>query len=398
MKRAIVACHLCLMVAVGRAPALVIDDANLGVSKMIPAEGDEVTWSVPVLNEGEEPFQGQVTVTMRFARNGQRLGEGTRATRQLKLEPGASADFSFEWTAPRNGYCRMVWEIEAAGPQSVRQIAVTQRDVYLVWFGAPTEFRWCNVPTTVRAEDVNWWLRRGAIPASWKGGVCYKEWPVERFVENWGAVDWIAIDEAGGPGEVTDKFIKAWKRLKQQKPHQWIAVWYMGAHEYWTEVKDLVDLFLPEIYLNYRGNHLGQFDGYLSVARRAGAIDQTIPALGINQIKTEDGRVTNSPTKADVLRQVRYLKRTAPELRGIAFFNAYGAAPGVAEYADALCEDYFIKPVLSIQHLAHPIEVSGSLTEAKRVATVSATNVGNMDAAHVLVEWGAGGGRTAGLS
>ncbi len=387
MKRLIPLVLLGLLTDTVPASALIIDDTNIGISKMIPKEGDRVSWLVPVLNDSEEPFEGDATVNMRFARRGDRLGDPARQTMQLDLKPGESADFTFAWTAPRNGYYRIVFEVAPAGPCAVREIAVTKRDVYFVWFGAPREFRWCNVPTTVKPEDVEWWLRRGAIPASWKGGVCYKEWPVERFVDSWGAADWIAIDEIGGPGEITDKFIEAWKRLKQQKPEQWIAVWYMGAHAYWAEVKDLVDLFVPEIYLNYRGNHLGQFDTYLQVAREAGVMEQTIPGLGINQIKNKQGRVTNSPTKGDVLRQFRYLKRTAPELRGIGFFTASSAAWGVAEYADALCEEYFIKPVLTIQNIEHPVTVSGRPTDRKRVVTVTARNSGNMDASDVAVEW-----------
>lgn len=377
---------LAFFIAALPAHALSLDAADVGLSKMIPARGDTITWAIPVVNDAEEDFGGEVTMTMRFARGGERLSAPVAVSRALTLAPEAREELTFEWTAPRNGYYRFLFEVPALDLGLRRDLAVTERDTYFVWFGTPKEFRWCNVPTTVKRDDEAWWVRRGAIPAAWKCGVCCKDMTVEQFVANWGAADWIAIDEVGGPGEVTDKFIAAWEQLKRDRPHQWTAVWYMGAHRYWADIKHLVDLFLPEIYLNYRGNHLGQFDAYFRVAREAGVMDQVIPALGINEIKDKQGRVTNSPTKADVLRQFRYIKRTAPELKGIGFFTSYSAAWGVAEYADALCEDYYIKPVLTMPDVEEPIRVV-TADGGARTVSVTVKNVGGMDAEDITLEW-----------
>jgi len=371
---------------------LVIDEPNIGISKKIPKEGETVKWLIPVLNEAEQAYEGEVRASMRVARRGRALGAPVVVSKSLKLEPGESEDFGFEWRAERNGFHRAAFELVAPECRVTREVAVTKDDVWFVWFGAPKDFKWCNIPTTVRPDDEAWWLRRGAIPAGWKGGVCYKKWPVERFVENWGAADRIAIDEVGGPGEDTDKFIEAWRRLKRQKPHQWIAVWFMGAHHYWADVKDVVDLFVPEIYLNYRGNNLGQYDSYFRVTREAGVMDRMIPGLGINEVKDKKTkRVKCSPTKQDVLRQIRYVKRTAPELKGIGFFTSGGAAWGVAEYADELCGAYYVKPVLTICDAAAPLRVSGAPVEERRTVSVTLKNVGNMDAEDVLLEWRWGG-------
>ncbi len=385
MKGVLSTLALCVCVP---ALALRIDGTDMGISKRIPAVGDRVTWSVPVHNPGEIPFDGPVTLTMRVARIGEPFPSPVSRTRAVVIEPGGGADILFTWTPERNGYYRVEFALPAEDERSTRVVAVTERDVRFVWFGAPKDFRWCNIPTTVKPENRDWWLRRGAIPAAWKGGVCYKEWPVERFVESWGASDWIAIDEVGGPGKQTDTFIEAWRRLKEKKPEQWTAVWFMGAHPYWREIKDLIDLFVPEIYLNYRGNHLGQFDAYLTIARQAGVIDQLVPGLGINQIKDKKtGRVTNSPTRADVLRQVRYLKRTAPELPGIGFFTSNGAAWGVAEYADRLCEEYYIKPVLTVVNLQGRGDNGERPAPASDRLEVQVANVGGMDAEDVELEW-----------
>ena len=379
---------LAILTLCGAAWPLAIDEQEIGISKMIPRAGESVTWRVPVVNDTEEQFAGEATMTMRTGRRGEPLGDPVSVTRNLTLAGaedaqtlGAREDFAFDWAPPRNGWYRVVFEASGVG-RVEREVAVTERDLWFVWFGAPQQFRWCNVPTTVKTEeDTQWWLRRGAIPAHWEGGVCYKDWPVERFVESWGEHDWIAIDEVGGPGEVTDKFIAAWEQLEEQQPEQFRAVWYMGAHEYWGEIERLIDLFLPEIYLNYRGNHLGQFDSYLATARKAGVIGKTIPGLGINQRKTDRGLVSVSPTRADVLRQFRYLKRTAPELNGIGFFTAHSAARGVAEYADELCGEYYVNPVITVDDVAHPLTIADGRVSA------SVRNVGGMDANAVRLEW-----------
>ncbi len=370
---------------------LAIDGQDIGLSKMIPRAGETLTWLVPLVNDSEETFSGEVTMTMRVACRGEAFGDPVAVTQDLTLAGAADAqslgeraDFEFAWTPPRNGWHRVAFEVGDL-TRAEREIAVTERDLWFAWFGAPQEFRWCNIPTTVKPEDAQWWLRRGAIPARWKGGVCYKEWPVERFVESWGDSDWIAIDEVNGPGEVTDKFIAAWEQLEEQQPHQFRAIWSIGAHEYWSEIAHLVDLFLPEIYLNYRGDHLGQFDRYLETARAAGVIEKTIPALGIHQIKDARGLVRTSPTREDVLRQVRYLKRTAPELNGLAFFNATATAQGVAEYADGLCGEYYVSPVITIADPAQPLSVSRERASAQVSATLR--NVGGMDADEVRLQW-----------
>ncbi len=377
-----------LLSSLSASAQIIIDESTIGASAMIPAQGETVTWLIPILNDGKERWQGKARVTMRVARRGQTLAKPVEKLLSLDLGPGERRDARFAWTPARNGWFNLVFELDEPYCRVTRSVAVTARRLYFVWFGSPKAFQWCNVPTTVKLEEESWWLRRGAIPAAWKGGVCYKKWPVEKFVQSWGDRDFIAIDEVGGPGKTTDKFIQAWKQLKQKKPNQWIAVWYMGAHRYWADVKHLVDLFLPEIYLNYSGNQLGKLDAYLNIARETGVIGQVIPGLGINQIRDKKTkRITNSPTQADVLRQVRHLKRTAPELNGIGFFTAYTAAPGVAEYADRLCGEYYIKPVLTLAGLPRPLRVSGAPSSRSRTATAQVTNVGGMDADRITAEW-----------
>lgn len=378
---------LLILLCAAPSHALRIDANAICQSRMIPTEGQAVTWTVPVVNDTAQAYQGDVTVQLRYAADTDEGSQAASTTAVLDLAPGGKGEVSLSWVPPHNGYYTLWFSVEGVRQVVDRRVAVTHGETFFAWFGAPRRLGWCNVPTTVSAEDTDWWLRRGAIPAAWRCGVCCQQLTVDEFVEKWGSAAHIAIDEVGGPGEVTDKFIAAWKKLKEQKPDQWIAVWCMGAHAYWRDVAPLIDLFLPEIYLNYGGNHLGRFDAYFRTAREAGVMSQVIPGLGINEIRDKEGKVTCSPTKADVLRQFRYVKRTAPELRGIGFFTSDSAPPGVAEYADELCEDYYIRPVVTIEGLPEAISLSGGAQDERRTATVTIRNVGGMDAHRVRLQW-----------
>ena len=147
----------------------------------------------------------------------------------------------------------------AAAPcaQIEQTVPVTNRPLYFLWFGAPQEFRWCNVPTTVKAEDRDWWLWHGALPCAWKGGVCYKDWSVEQFRRSYDDTPWIAIDEVGPYDEVGQKIIAAVRAHKRAHPRA-AAPMVHGRPRLLARGARLRDLFVPEIYLNYGGNHLGR--------------------------------------------------------------------------------------------------------------------------------------------
>ena len=108
-----------------------------------------------------------------------------------------------------------------------------------------------------------------------------------------------------------------------------------------------------------------------------------IPGLGINVIEDKEKRPTVTPTREDVLRQIRHLKTIAPELPGVGFFTAK-AAPGVAEYADELCAVYYLNPVLTLVPGSLQARVRGKALE------LSATlrNDGGMTARQVTVQFG----------
>lgn len=375
-----------------QAPALRLDGPDIGLSKAIPKIGDEVVFLVPVKNATDRAATVSCQVSGKATDENGRAAQLVPAKLRAELQPGEARDVRLAWRPTETGFHDLVFKLsDATGGGSIpghraelRQVAVVAHDLYFAWFGAPQAFRWCNVPTTVKEEDVSFWLRRGAIPCAWRGGVCYREWSKEQFVGNWSSSRWIAIDEIGGPGEDTTKFMAALRKIRAAHPDHFAAIWSMGAHDYWADVKEIIDLFLPEVYLNYRGNHLGSFDGYLDAIRRTGTMSQTVFGLGINVIndeKTGEPRVV--PTGEDVLRQVRHVKRIAPDMPGLGFFTSDSAAPGVAEYADELCGDYFVKPVITL------VQRRLSLKPGKEwQARVTLANCGGMAARDVRLRVG----------
>ena len=81
---------------------IVIDGSNIGTSAMIPAQGETVTWLVPLLNDGEERWQGKAHVTMRVARRGQALAEPVEVV--LSFSCNQAVGYGFPWPHPGSGF------------------------------------------------------------------------------------------------------------------------------------------------------------------------------------------------------------------------------------------------------------------------------------------------------
>ncbi len=368
-----------------------LTEADIARSRMIPSVGREVTFTVTVHPPAGTaiPEDARVSVSV----EGLELPDQPVLAAAGRARPAAvdeSIDISVKWLPEHDGWQRITFTLDVpddADPDNntvTLRIPVTVKPLYFVWFGTPREFEWCNVPTTVKAEDAAWWLRRGAIPCRWKGGVCYKQWPPEQFVASYTDSPWIAVDELAGLDETGLKIMNAVRAHKAAHPEGFRLIWSIGAHEYWRDYTDCVNLFVPEIYLNYRGNHLGQFDAYLRTIRAAGVMDRMVPGLGVNVREDKDtGEIIVAPTQEDVLRQVRYLKAIAPEIPGIGFFSV-NTAPGVGEFCDQLCREYYIEPVISLAGGSVSAQMLGGVVALE----VSVENVGGMRAGDVRVQFG----------
>ncbi len=360
-----------------------LTEADIATSHMVPSVGREVIFTVTIRPPDGAPIPEAARLSA--------VVEGHELPAlPVSTTPDENAGARFVWQPDDDGWHRITFTLdvpEDANPANnaiTMRLPVTVKPLSFVWFGTPREFDWCNVPTTVKPEDADWWLRRGAVPCRWKGGVCYKEWPPEQFSASYNDSPWITIDEVAGFDEAGQKIMDAVRAHRQAHPEGYRLIWSIGAHEFWRDYTDCVDLFVPEIYLNYRGNHLGQFDAYFRTIRAAGLMERMVPGLGVNVRKDKDtGEVIVAPTREDVLRQVRYLKTIAPEIPGIGFFST-GTAPGVGEYCDQLCREYYIEPVVSLVEGSLRAGLEGGMLRI----TASVHNIGGMRARDVCVQFG----------
>lgn len=373
------------LAAEAAAPALGPDD--VGTSARIPSVGRTVTYTLRLHAPAAAPLAGEFRVAL--AANGRPVAE-TRVA--LQLAAGARQEVPLRWTPRADGWSTLQFTVTPAGGNKPcarleQTVPVTYKPLSFVWFGAPKGFAWCNVPTTVKPDDRDWWLWHGTLPCAWKPGVCNKDWAAEQFAQDYKRTPWIAIDEVGAYDDLGQKIIAGVRAHKQAYPEGCRALWYMGVHDYWKELRDCVDLFVPEIYLNYGGNHLGRIDEYVQRTREVGCLDRMIPGLGINVIEDKDKKPTVVPSREDVLRQIRHLKTIAPELSGVGFFHAE-AAPGVAEYADELCRTYYLDPVLTLA----PGSLQARLQRGKLQLSAVVRNVGGMTARNVTLQFGCGYG------
>jgi len=202
---------------------------------------------------------------------------------------------------------------------------------------------------------------------------------LEWFIDHWLKAPAVAVDEFA-PG-VGDKLVAAARAVKERHPDNFLAMWFSGGYEYWPQLREVVDLFLPEVYLNYLGFNVERFDAALRAARTAGVLSKTALGLGIN---SREAGARRDLTPEQLRQQFIYLKRAAPAVGGVAFFHAAATPPGLLEVADQLCYDYFLAPVIKVTDLALTPPTPQAGKEAS--LQVRLTNVGNMDARHVQVE------------
>lgn len=178
----------------------------------------------------------------------------------------------------------------------------------------------------------------------------------------------IALDEWG---ESYPGARDAFRLVRKQSPRQTIAVWLSGGPS--VETADALgpaDLVIIEKYLcllhahNIYRDYLGPD---VAGMRTQKLFDKWIIALGLG---VDDGIATLE----QIEREVRFLRASAPELRGMAY---YGYRPELAGAADALNYKYFIAPVCMLE--------PDAVVSDRQIAAII-RNSGGMTARHVLIE------------
>jgi hypothetical protein len=198
------------------------------------------------------------------------------------------------------------------------------------------------------------WLDRGVTPLRWVGGFCYREKTEDDLVAHWSnparmGFRGIAVDEFGydGGGEVDRKMARALVRTRKQAPDLFIAVWQTRrlSAVLLKAFQEAADLVMVERYVAGTSALDKKFAPVIAQVGRAGILHKTVLALGINdRAKPEDrkrqGRWANS--EEELAAQVRWIRRHAPEMPGVAFF-APAASPQLVRFADELAGRSFAK-------------------------------------------------------
>ena len=394
-------------------PDLVLSAADIAtsditLSKAIPVEKEEVSLRARVRNIGEGKAEN-VSVHFSVHKKG---GENVPAGKELISSiPGkGEAETQIKYSFLQNGLYFITVEVDPENKikesdktnnKASYEVPVVVNKIYLFEYGIKN-LRYVNI---VRGggkdEERRYWENRGAIYCQWTG--CKpKEKSEEELVEYWASslkkgYNAIRIDEIGfyerafddeeGPESVMLKALRALKMLKKQYPELFVAVHTCGslnppeANAY----RIGADLVLCEAYLNYFQGRPGGFESHqayryydhrIEVARRMDILKKTIMQISL------DERFLPI-TKEDVEESIRYIRRKAPEMPGIAFF---GKCPDLLyEAADQLCFKYFILPVITLWE--EDITFSNYHPRAGEDVDIFVTihNIGGMDAKDVTV-------------
>ena len=192
------------------------------------------------------------------------------------------------------------------------------------------------------------WLERGVVPLRWKGGWCYRDWSEDELCRHFSDAEeaghvGIAIDEWGGGNQEFDqKMGRALLRTREAHPDLFIAVWCFGLFrmrvaEY---LRDVADVVMIERYVDGAtpDEFAVWFNAPIRVAREAGILHKTVFALGINDKAPPEefkkhGAWANTPAELEA--QMRWIRKNAPEMPGIAFF-APRCSDAMRDLADRL--------------------------------------------------------------
>jgi len=254
-------------------------------------------------------------------------------------------------------------------------VYVLSREVQFIWYGVPEQARWVTMLTTVsEAHEIERWRRRGVVALGWSGGYCYREkYDENGFADYWtgglkGHPVGIAIDEFGNHhGKPTDlQMAGGLLRAHRAVPDKMIVIWQAGLSP--PEVADAyriaADWIIPECYMNYFDNRFAHFDARIKLLRALGLIHKCVMGLSCTSDKI-------GTTSEDLEKQVRYVRRKAPEMPGLGFYKAYGTGAALAPLADRLCHEYFIKPTI----LAEPCPRADGRVLLRNIGALPGSNI-----------------------
>lgn len=365
-------------------------NSDVTLSKALPKEGDRVTIRAKVHNKGDllcsdigvqfclENSRKEVTV----------IGEKTVET----IAAGGVVEVTQEWNLPQNGFYKVLVVIDPADKikekdksnnKAFFEVPVLAKDLHVYYWVCPKSNRYVTSLMPGK-EGANYWAERGVIPTKSREGFIQWNWTEEQFANTWPPPEkegWggIAIDEFGDTGPLGDRMAAALIKTKERYPNLYIVVWAAGlggASSIEAYRKAKVDLLIAETYC-YGFPVYGKFDAYWKQAQKYGLTDRLVFAIAFG---------SDCTTEQELVRQVKYIKKLAPEMKGVGFFTE--APAHLYASADKAVLDYYVKPVIWVKNIG--------LTEA------IITNIGGMDAGEVDIEFLSGkqeeGGKNLGVT
>lgn len=175
------------------------------------------------------------------------------------------------------------------------------------------------------------------IPLAWKAGKSISgEKSAEQIAEYWCAPAFdgslaIAIDECGGTPESNQLLARALVMARKRRPDLYIAVWNAGILRpvLASAYREAADLVMLESYFNLGDPWRLRMGLNIFFARMWGISGKTIFALGIDNAEGDvvKGRARGWANSREILeKQMRWIRRHAPEMKGIAFFAPRASA------------------------------------------------------------------------
>jgi len=340
------------------APVVPIVDRELEIRLFSAPAAQELTFSVSL--EGKAVFEGRAA-------------------------PADDGKVAATWTPTETGFYTVRFDL-GDGRAVSREFPVVWTDLYFLTWGVlwPDEIERVRyvlahaviagkVDRHPMSESIPMLKKRGAKLIKWTGGArglpeeTLDDETIERLVEEWSApirdgYDGIFMDEFGAwptPGEIRRlaSLHEAFAELRKQNPDMIIMPANGGAllREEGSMYKASEAVALLETYPQYITEFTAthsikeHIDHRIMVARNTDLIhygkgrNTALILLGTRCSPTAH----EEPVEPELEDYVRYIKKKAPEMRGIAFYGGrYGT---MIETQDRLCLEYFIKPVVDVR-------------------------------------------------
>lgn len=394
------------------------------------------------------PVQGKTSHVVATLRNtGSQALSDVRATAQathkdakrtigelsVNVPAGATATLRIPWQPTDNGWHDL--RLTASAPDGSQaataeaRVPVLARQFYFQWYTRnwpeDRKLRWVNLVQVLDhdTQTYDYWRDRGVFAyagAGWrraKSGERFAEYLFEQ-AEPYGGV---VYDELGAYSDrvLAEKpELVGFELFTERHPEMFTGLYVSGAlkpsmanlvrrapFDHFDEQppgKKGVDLLLIEVYHNYLITSFNSrrpyayLDHAIYTARVYDALENAL--IVVCFAGTEDpeiekrGRGPYTVTKADLEDQVRYIRRHAPSMPGVAFYG-YPSSKELIDweeitlFADSLFLKYFIKPVMTIWD--DGIQLSTATPTVGEAVDLTATvhNIGAMDASNVTVEF-----------